>query len=75
MVKEIKMHADITVTNAERLRFLSLLIIAKIASVRFLFFYFFILEQPVGSLGRVSARRQHSFTQNPCVTDIIKVCN
>lgn len=67
------MPVNITVTNAERPRFLTHLIK--------LFTGFLTPQsqdsicQPVGSLGRVSTRRQHSFTQNPCVTDIIKVRN
>lgn len=67
------MHVNVTVTNAERPRFLMQLLR--------LFTGFLTPQsqdsicQPVGSLGRVSTLRQHSFTQNPCVTDIIKVCN
>lgn len=70
------MHANITVTNAERPRFLSqyFSLIFHSPKARYCLSGFY-LEQTVGPLGTVSTRGQLSFTQNPCVADKMKVCN
>ncbi|KAI2651445.1 Retinoic acid receptor RXR-alpha-A [Labeo rohita] len=67
------MHANITFTNAVSTRlFTDFLTPQRRDTVCQGFFFFFLREQPVGSLGTVPTRRRLSFTQNPCVADIIK---